>query len=106
MNIVQSSLWERLFGSLLGKALEPTVDPLSSLVHILGGVMFGVLTIGLLILIGKYFIRWGYEEITIKRGKGSLDRRKAVSRPPTPLCEERKVVRRRRKPVPGIRRRT
>jgi len=98
---VHNTLWERLVGNLFGRALEPGVEPLASLIHILGGVMFGILVITLLLLIGRYFVRWGYEEITIRRGRDSLARRKDRARRLAKTREGPRGVRHRRKPEAG-----
>lgn len=103
-----STLWDRLVVNFLGKALEPAVDPLTRLVEILGGLVFGVLVIGLVIVILRYFVRWGYEEISIKRGRDSFGRRVSDKpRPPSKSARTKREARHRRESCePGIRRRT
>lgn len=75
-------------------------DPLHQLIVIVSGVMFGVFVVGLFLLLGRYFVRWGYEEIQISRGRDSFGRRKRLPSPPE-LREERRKGRQRR--LPGVR---
>lgn len=76
---MQSTLWERLFRTFIGDQVSVRLSEPDLWLTLAIGMGFGVLTILILILLGRYFVRWGYEEVWISRGRDSLDRRKRRS---------------------------
>lgn len=98
-----SSFWERMAVSVLGGAYTRQDSPLTELSVMLFSIMGYLVVMGIFVLIGRYFFRWGHEQIHIIRGRDSLGsfkrKRPSVSRSSKP------VKRRRRRLLDGIRNR-
>lgn len=69
---MRSSFWSDVFSRLFSFGSHPPIqDPWVLTGVITLGFILGLVLMAALILIGKYFLRWGYEEISIRRGKDS-----------------------------------